>query len=111
MTSTDLRVNFKFDTGEYPVWVEDLFKEKKIINGIEITPDPATYYGFKFKSIYGLWLEEQMGNATELRDEYLRSTAERAVTFQSRSKFIDGLRSTYTAWLEDKLLERLNDYS
>ena len=97
MTPIDLRIKFKMETGEYPVWCEQnewrpwdgwIIKAKEVIRGIP-------------KSIYGLWLEEQLG-IKEIRDIYHCDTSHYA-TYPTKRNERDRLCSQYTLWLEHQL--------
>jgi len=58
-TPISLRVNFKSDTGIYPLWSNTSNKETFISSEKS-----------KYKYSYGLWLEDLLGNYRKLRDEY-----------------------------------------
>jgi len=97
MTPIDLRVKFIMETGEYPVWCDEnewhpwdgwIIKDRHVIRG---TP----------KSIYGLWMEEQLG-IREIRDIYHCDTACYA-TYPSKRNSPERLTSDYTLWLEYQL--------
>lgn len=92
MTSTDLRVKFKLDTGKYPAWVNPP------------APDRDSFKG-KVKSIYGWWLEEQLGNPRGLRLQFQIDEGVSAV--YPRRNMFEGFRCSYTLWLENKLLDKL----
>jgi len=114
MTPTNSRVKFKLDTGEYPLWVNNPKMNQRGFMGSRrgygngwsfITkPDPATFYGTSFKSIYGLWLEEQMEGSKYLRHEYWCDQASYA-TYKS-SGMSDRLNSKYTLWLEERYINK-----
>jgi hypothetical protein len=67
MNVTDLRIAFKMDTGDYPLWSK--------------THDGKDMYGTSWqrgypRSIYGLWLEDKIGKTKYLRDKYFKVTSE-----------------------------------
>ena len=110
MTLTDLRVKFKLDTGEYPVWVNrpKMNNRTFLKYGWERVPDNASFKG-KVKSIYGWWLEEKLGNPRKLRDQYQKDEGVTAVyPPPNRRSMFEGFRCSYTLWLERKLLDNLN---
>lgn len=88
MTPLDLRIQFKMDTGEYPVWNN---KNK------------STFFG-RYKSIYGLWLEEKLGNYKELRYDFYKLFGFDPV-YVRRNCLNDGLNREYISWLEQKFCE------
>jgi len=114
MTPIEARVQYKMDTGKYPMWPEDLESNKRVSlkkekwGSLNITtkPDDKTFFGFKFKTEYGHWLEERLGDVSNLRDEFFRATGDRAVTLKSNTKFWESLRSTYTEWLEERYINK-----
>ena len=83
MTPFDLKISFKMDTGEYPTW------------GSYELP-----YSGKPKSLYGLWIEEKLGNYEELRFQFKQEIGKTPV-FKSYS-VNDWLYSGYIEWLEEK---------
>jgi len=96
MTPIDLRIKFKMETGEYPVWNEK--NELRPWGGWILIGDKAIIRGIP-KSIYGLWLEEQLG-IKEIRDIYHCDTSYYATYPKTNRKGPDRLSSEYTLWLE-----------
>jgi len=96
MTAIDLRIKFKFDTGEMPTWCK-----KQWYSMYEYS------YDGKLKSIYGLWLEEHIGNYKKLRDEYYKYSGLDPV-YRRRTCITDGLLQEYILWLEDLALNLRN---
>lgn len=104
MTQTDLRIQFKMETGEYPVWPQG--KKRKIRNGyiwIRSGPEAETFRG-KRKSVYGLWLEEKLGGFKKLREEYFIEYKINPVYLNSRYSNAEYLTAEYMEWLEEKSL-------
>jgi hypothetical protein len=65
-TPIDLRVQFKMTTGFNPLWE---------LNNIK--PKWQKHYSYtlgKLKSIYGLWIEEKLGNYKKLRNYFYKRT-------------------------------------
>ena len=106
MNTTDLRLAFKMDTGDDPLWA-------KTIEGRDI-------YGTSWqrgwpRTIYGLWLEDQIGKTKYLRDRYFQVTSETPNKFfygkpsGSRNYRMvntknDVLYGAYIEWLETFVL-------
>lgn len=90
MTPVDLRVKFKMDTSEYPFW----------------HPTGNLFVGKKFKSTYGLWLEEQLGDLKKLREEFFNSHKIWAV-YRTRN-IKEYLNQEYIQWLEEKMINEYN---
>ena len=97
-TPIDLRVRFKSETGEFPMW-PSFFSD---LGGI-ITTTQSFNRG-KFKSTYGLWLEEKLGNKKDLRDEFYLQEGVHPI-FPKNRWADDWLHRDYIQWLEDKLIE------
>ncbi len=96
MTPIDLRSQFKLDSGKYPFW--EGRREYQCFS-----PRP---FVSKFKSIYGLWLEEKLGNSKELRKTYYKETGINPI-YPTEHYFLmqnngEALNSKYTQWLEEK---------
>jgi len=98
MTQIELRVKFKLDTGELPLWGEDCWPKtwRRKAEG---------YLSGKKKSSFGLWLEEQLGNSVELRREYEKNGT-KAIHRQPRNINSEWLTSHYIDWLEEKMLAK-----
>lgn len=67
MNITDLRLAFKMDTGDDPLWA-------KSHDGHDIQ-GTSWQKGWP-RTIYGLWLEDQIGKPKYLRDKYYQVTKE-----------------------------------
>lgn len=80
MTTTDLRIKFKFDLGTEP-----------------------KYDTGKLKSVYGLWLEELL-NIKNLRMLYKQDIGYDA-EYERERKNSDWLKQDYILWLEEKALK------
>ena len=116
MNSTDLRIAFKMDTGYYPLWAKN-HDGSDIRSTTFIKGHPST--------IYGLWLEDQIGKPKYLRDRYYKLNKDlptkfyfgkfvtSTVTFHRRglSRYqgthdpVDVLYSDYILWLESFTLK------
>lgn len=82
MTTTDLRIKFKFDLGLEPRY------------------NTGTR---KMKSVYGLWLEELL-NIKDIRMLYKQEKSIDAIYLRGR-KNSDWLGQDYILWLEEKALK------
>jgi len=89
-TAIDLRIKYKFDTGNHPTWCD--------------TWNSYSYTKGKLKSIYGIWLEEQFGNQSNLRDNYYKYSGCKPIYKKNRYYICDCLTQEYMLWLEDKYL-------
>jgi len=90
-TVTDLRIKYKLETGINPMWENYSYTDSS-----------------KFKSTYGLWLEEQLGNSNELRENYYNCEKNIPV-FKRRTCINDVLTQNYIFWLEEKLNDTKNN--
>lgn len=90
MTPTDLRVQFKLETGHYPFWDIQSY-------------NPRPFVG-KFKSLYGLWLEERLGNSKKLRETYYEEESINPIYPSEKGYNHEALNSKYTLWLEEKCI-------
>jgi len=97
MTPIDARLQFKMETGIYPMW-KFHFSKSQLNN-------ESIFYG-KFKTEYGQWLEEKLGNSEKLRNQYLKDTGYRAVNWRARIKMAESLRSAYSEWLEEQYINK-----
>ncbi len=86
MTLIDVRIKFKMATGNNALWTDSLLHGKK-------------------KSIYGLWMEEELGDPIQLRNTYFKEENDLPV-FRSRS-VEEWLSSGYMNWLEEKLMKEM----
>ena len=68
MNVTDLRIAFKMDTGEDPLWAEDHFGKDIHSWGKR----PTSFQKGYPRSLYGCWLEEKIGKPKYLRDRYYK---------------------------------------
>jgi len=96
MTTTDLRIRFKLETGDYPTWFGDIYS-------VMYTIAPSIYG--KLKSIYGFWLEDKLGNSKKLREEFYKEFS----IFARYGKTLrkpDILKQEYIFWLEEKMLDK-----
>ena len=108
MNVTDLRIAFKMDTGEYPLWSHDHdgkdLRSARIVGRTWIfRPDPpkTTFIKGHPRTVYGLWLEDKIGKPKYLRDRFYKVTGEIPNKFyfgQIGSK--DVLFGDYIEWLE-----------
>ena len=91
-TNFDLRIQFRTETGNYPV-----FRGYYLINN--------KYDQFQeLTSKYGLWLEEKLGDSIELRSEFLNNYHTLPVEKNWRRPN-EILNYDYILWLEAKELE------
>jgi hypothetical protein len=99
MTITDLRIAFKMNTGEYPLWAKN--------------HDGRSDYGTGFtkgvpRSIYGDWLEDQSGKRSKyLRDLYYDRNRDLPTRdyFRGTGPGKDVLIQDYILWLETFILK------
>jgi len=108
INSTDLRIQFKIDTGEYPVWVVDRrpYKVRKNAYSKKVrVPEPIGFLG-RVKSKYGAWVEKKLGNEKELRDEYWMEFHESPIWPKPKDpgSTFEGFKIQYTLWLEEKYI-------
>ena len=113
MSPTDLRVQFKLDTGEYPVWINGPAANRRTyLNGAKSwvclsKPDKQSFRG-KVKSIYGWWLEEKLKENLELLRRTFYKDQGVSATYpppNRRSLFV-GFRCSYTLWLEERYINK-----
>ena len=108
MTITDVRILYKKDTGQYPLYnrIYDFFTKSKT---------PGTKKMLIFKSVkqgndYGKWLEEQISNLKDLQESYYKETYELPSTlFLSSNVEHELYYFEYIFWLEEKFLKKLNN--
>jgi len=72
MNITDLRLAFKMDTGDDPLWAKNHDG-----HGIQGTSWQKGYP----RTIYGLWIEDKIGKPKYLRDRYYQVTHEAPAKF------------------------------
>ena len=99
MTRTDLRLAYKMDTGDSPLWKED-HNGKSLGYYNEVT----WAKGYP-RTQYGLWIEDKIGKYKYLRDRYYKVHSE----VPCRSYFAPGtphesLTGEYIEWLETFVL-------
>jgi hypothetical protein len=111
MNVTDLRIAFKMDTGQYPLWSQDhdgkdlrTARMKGRIWPFRVfreSPPKTTFLKGHPRTIYGLWLEDKIGKPKYLRDRFYK------VTGETPNKFYFGpignkdvLFGDYIEWLE-----------
>jgi hypothetical protein len=94
-TPLSLRVNFKKDTGEYPIWSNCLNKETFLMAEKS-----------KYKYAYGLWLEDLLGNYRKLRDEYEKDCPT-CLAVHKTERFPEWPTQGYMGWLEEQAINRL----
>jgi hypothetical protein len=94
MTPIGLRVSYKIATGENPIW-SNVGKSAVYLLGEK----------GRFKYEYGLWLEEQLGNIREIRDEYYHY----ASSWPLHDAPSERPKHQYILWLEDKIINKLNN--
>ena len=112
MTPIDLRVQFKLDTGEYPVWVNGPSGNKRRkLSGLNKhwmqLYDKASFKG-KVKSKYGWWLEEKLEENPELLRLMFYKNIGVSATYPppNRRSFFIGFRPSYTLWLEERYINK-----
>jgi hypothetical protein len=107
MTTTDLRIKFKLETGDYPTWVGDIYGANAnaitSIHRFTHTLVPSIYG--KLKSIYGFWLEDKLGNSKKLREEFYKEFSIFA-KYEKTLRKPDILKQEYIFWLEEKMLDK-----
>ncbi len=106
MNITDLRIAFKIDTGNYPLWTKT--HDGKSMHGTDLLR------GYP-RTIYGLWLEDQIGKTKYLRDRYFHVIKDAPTKFYfGRCQAYNGLKKTlyydilygkYIEWLETFILK------
>jgi len=108
MSPIELRVQFKMDTGDYPVWPDSpaqntSFNRRYSMAGINVVRDPATFHG-RLKSSYGLWLEDKMEGSKLMREAYYKEYKKEPV--HSGRKFPEWLKGKYITWLEERYINK-----
>jgi hypothetical protein len=102
MNRTDLRIAFKMDTGEGALWAED--HDGTDIGGYGNRP--TTFIKGRPRSIYGEWLEEQIGKPKYLRDRFYKLHKEIPMSnyFGGCTRRYPVYHEDYIEWMEDFLL-------
>ena len=95
MNSTDLRIAFKLDTGNDALWAKTHYG--KDLRGTSLQK------GYP-RSIYGVWLEEQIGKPKYLRDRYFKVRREAPTSNYFQPGFREVFYGDYIEWLEGFLL-------
>lgn len=121
ITSTDIRVRFKMDTGKYPVHFDKRPHPRKGLNYplFDTKGNPVwnqskdkglsqTFHGNIPKSVYGAWLEEQLGNPRLLREKFYQETKIHPIHPDHKRNMFEGFKIPYSLWLEEKLVELYN---
>ena len=98
MTITDLRLAFKIDTGQDPLW-------GKTRDGKD-TYDTSWQRGWP-RTIYGEWLEEKLIKGKYLRDRFYKVSGEMPAStyFGDHRRKKEVIFADYIEWLETFLLK------
>jgi len=100
MNVTDLRIAFKIDTGDNPLWTHDH-------SGRDLFGGGSTSWQRGYpRSIYGLWLEDKIGKTKYLRDRYFKITSEIPTSdFFGNTYRNLVIYGNYCEWLETFILK------
>lgn len=107
MTTIDVRVQFKSETGEYPIWAfnnnkKTRYNQKYFLTYRSYEKTEKRFIDGKLKSIYGKWLEEKL-NEKNIRDIFYKE--EKLHPNINRNEY---LIQKYIMWLENRFINKNN---
>lgn len=114
MNSTDLRIAYRMDTGDYPLWAHDH-------SGRDLGYSQKSFQKGHPCTNYGLWLEDKIGKPKYLRDRYFKVTSDppnkfyygdwkSSNGFSGKRENVDVLYADYIEWLESFLIKFKDEY-
>jgi len=102
ITPIDLRVSYKLDTG----WSALYFDTKR--GAKEKRDERPGFTGYP-RAGYAIWLEEKLGNVSELRHKFDLFGITSVWPNNDGRMNCDGYSMEYRIWLEEQYLEKVNE--
>lgn len=99
MNQTDLRIAYKIDTGDYPLWSHSH-------SGRDLGNRQKSFQKGYPTSRYGKWIEDKLGKEKYLRDRYFQLTKEMPTShYYGNNGLSEVIYEDYIEWIEGFLLK------